>query len=261
MKLIKVFPFIAILMIVIIGSCKKSKDDNLSPMDPEMSDQKMVSGIIPGVNLGLAGSFEILSKTGVTDVFPSSITGDAGSSPITGAAVLLSCTEVSGTIYTVDAAGPLPCRVTNPTRLTIAVEDMQTAYTNLAGRSKPKFFNEGAGSIGGQTLTRGLHKWNTSVTIPTNITISGGPDAIFIFQVAGTLTVSSGVKVILIGGAKAKNIFWQTSGGVTLGTTSHFEGNILSKTAIHMKTGASINGRLLAQTAVTLQKSSVNYPN
>ena len=138
---------------------------------------------------------------------------------------------------------------------------MQTAYTDAAGRSNPNYFNLGAGNIGGKTLRRGLYKWTSSVIIPTNVTISGGPYDVWIFQVAGTLTMSSAVKITLTGGAQAKNIFWQVAGAVTLGTTSHFEGIILGKTGINMQTGASINGRLLAQTAVTLQKNTVKKPN
>jgi len=202
----------------------------------------------------------ILSKSGITDVYKSTVTGDIGTSPITGAAIGVTCAEVTGTIYSVNAAGPLPCRVTNATRLTTAVGDMQTAYTDAAGRSNPNFVNLGAGNIGGKTLTPGLYKWTTAVIIPTDVTILGGPDDVFIFQVAGTLTMSSAVKFTLAGGAQAKNIFWQTAGAVTLGTTSHFEGNILGQTGINMQTGASINGRMLAQTAVTLQMNTVNKP-
>jgi hypothetical protein len=202
----------------------------------------------------------ILSKSGITDVYKSTITGDVGSSPITGAAILVRCTEVVGTIYSVNAAGPLPCRVTNASRLTTAVNNMQTAYTDAAGRSNPKFLNLGAGSIGGRTLKPGLYKWTSAVVIPTNVTISGGPNDVWIFQIAGTLKMSSAMKIILAGGAQAKNIFWQVAGAVTLGTTSHFEGIILGKTGINLQTGASINGRLLAQTAVTLQKNTVKKP-
>jgi hypothetical protein len=72
--------------------------------------------------------------------------------------------------------------------------------------------------------------------------------------------MSSAVRITLAGGAQAKNIFWQTSGAVTLGTTSHFEGIVLSQTGINLQTGATINGRLLAQTAVTLQMSTVTNP-
>ncbi len=218
------------------------------------------SSALKSVNLGVADNFAILSKSGITDVYKSAVTGDIGSSPITGAAIRLTCAEVTGTIYTVDAAGPLPCRVTNANRLTIAVGDMQTAYTDAAGRSNPNFLNLGAGNIGGKTLTAGLYKFTSAVVIPTDVTISGGPDDVWIFQVAGTLKMSSAVKIILAGGAQAKNIFWQASGSVTLGTTSHFEGNILGQTGINLQTGASINGRMLAQTAVTLQMNSVTKP-
>jgi hypothetical protein len=212
------------------------------------------------VNLGVAGNFVILSESGITNVFPSFITGDVGTSPITGAAVLLTCAEVTGTIYTVDAAGPLPCRVTNASMLTTAVSDMQTAYTDAAGRPNPDFLNLGAGNIGGLTLTPGLYKWTSTVIIPTDVTISGGPNDVWIFQVAGTLTMSSAVNITLTGGAQAKNIFWQVSGAVTFGTTSHFEGIILGMTGINLQTGGSINGRMLAQTAVTLQMNTVTQP-
>ena len=212
------------------------------------------------VFLGLAGNYAVLSKSGITNVYPSVITGDVGSSPITGAAILVTCTEVAGTIFSVDAAGPLPCTVTNATRLTTSISDMETAYTDAAGRSNPDYLNLGAGDIGGQTLKPGLYKFTSAVVIPTDVTISGGPNDIWIFQVAGTLIMSSAVRITLSGGAQAKNIFWQTAGAVTLGTTSHFEGIILGQTGINLQTGASINGRLLAQTAVTLQMNTVTHP-
>ena len=213
------------------------------------------------VNLGKAGPFAILTKSGITDVFPSAINGDVGASPITGAAIHLTCAEVmTGIIYSVNAAGPLPCRVTDPTLLTKAVGDMETAYTDAAGRKSPNFVNLGAGLIGGLTLVPGLYKWSTRVLISTDVTLSGGKNAVWIFQIAGTLTQASATKVILKGGALPKNIFWQTSGAVAIGTTAHFEGVILAKTKIAMKTGASANGRLLAQTAVTLEKNAVTRP-
>jgi hypothetical protein len=209
------------------------------------------------VNLGLTANYAILSQSGITDVSPSSVTGNVGSSPITGAAILLSCAEVNGTIFSVDAAGPLPCRITNASGLTTAVGDMQTAYTDAAGRINPDYLNLGAGNIGGLTLSPGLYKWTSAVIIPSNITLAGGPNDVWIFQIAGTLNLASTVKVFLQGGAQAKNIFWQVSGATTLGTASHFEGTILDQTGINLLTGASINGRLLAQTAVVLQMSTV----
>jgi hypothetical protein len=213
------------------------------------------------VPLGTAGPFAILTKSGITDVFPSAINGDVGASPITGAAIHLKCSEIiTGTVYSVDAKGPLPCRVTAPKLLTKAVDDMEIAYTNAARRKHPNFINLGAGKIGGLTLVPGLYKWTTAVSISKNVTLSGGRNAVWIFQIAGTLTQASATRVILKGGALPKNIFWQTSGAVAIGTTAHFEGVILAKTMIAMNTGASANGRLLAQTAVSLEKNAVKRP-
>lgn len=279
MRLILILPVTVLMVAVLIGSCSKDDNSYKAPLPSVMqasNNSIVVSPVastslksiellsatssLAAVNLGVAGNFAILSKTGITDVYKSAILGDIGTSPITGAALLVSCAEVVGTIYTVDAAGPLPCRVTSATMLTTAVGDMQAAYTDAAGRINPDFLNLGAGNIGGKTLTPGLYKWTSAVVIPTDVTIAGGPNDIFIFQVAGTLKMSSAVRVTLTGGAQAKNIFWVTSGAVTFGTTSHFEGNILGQTGINLQTGASINGRMLAQTAVTLQMNTVNKP-
>jgi Ice-binding-like len=212
------------------------------------------------VSLGTAGTFTILSKTGITDVYPSPIVGNVGVSPITGAALLLTCGEVTGNTYTVDAAGPLPCAVNDATLLTLAVGDMGFAYDDAAGRLSPDVTELGAGEIGGLTLAPGLYKWGTGLLISTDVTLSGGPNDVWILQVAGTLNQASATRVTLAGGALPKNIFWQVAGAVTIGTTAHFEGVLLAKTLIAANTGATINGRLLAQTAVTLQMTTVTEP-
>ncbi len=254
-------PAIASLLMIFSAGCKKEASPGIASSTNAVSTDALARSYPQkAVNLGVAGNFTILSKSGITNVYKSTVTGDIGTSPITGAAIGLTCAEVTGTIFTVAAAGPLPCRVINASRLTTAVGNMQTAYTDAAGRVNPNFMNLGAGDIGGKTLTPGLYKWTTSLLIPTNITISGSSKDVWIFQIAGTLNVSSAVKITLTGGALAKNIFWQTAGAVTLGTTSHFEGIILGQTGINLRTGASINGRLLAQTAVTLQQNAVTRP-
>jgi Ice-binding-like len=213
------------------------------------------------VSLGTAGTFAILTKSGITDVFESAINGDIGASPITGAAIGLSCGEVkTGKVYSVDAAGPLPCTTTNATLLSSAVSDMELAYTDAAGRTSPDFTELGAGEIGGLTLAPGLYKWGTGVLISTDVTLSGGPTDVFIFQIAGTLTQANAARMTLTGGAQAKNVFWQVAGAVTIGTTAHIEGVVLAKTNIAVNTGASANARLLAQTAVTLQQNAVTQP-
>ena len=271
MKLKNVFSTSALLMAVFMFGCTKDLATNGSTgtSAPEKSavlssaektdGLQLKSGLLGSVDLKSAGDFVILSKTGITSVYKSTITGNIGTSPITGAAMVVNCGEVTGSVFSVDAAGPA-CKTTSATMLTAAVGDMQAAYTDAAGRINPDYLNLGAGNIGGKTLTAGLYKWTTALIIPTDLTISGAPDDIFIFQISGTLIMSSAVNITLAGGVQAKNIFWQTSGAVTLGTTSHFEGNILSQTGINMKTGASMNGRMLAQTAVTLQMNAVTKP-
>ena len=216
------------------------------------------------VDLLSAGNFVALTETGITNVPTSAITGDIGTSPITGAAITgLDCVEITGTVYTVDATGPA-CKVTAATYLTTAVLDMQAAYTDAAGRPAglDSFLNVGAGSVTGLTLIPGTYTWNSAVTIPTDLTLDaqGDPNAVWIMQVAGTLDIAAGKRVILVGGAQTKNIFWQVAGAVSFGAGAHFEGTILAKTNIAMVTGATLNGRALAQTAVTLQSNTLTIP-
>jgi hypothetical protein len=217
------------------------------------------------VNLGTAGTFAILSKSGISTTGATKITGNIGVSPIsskaiTGFSLKLAASRtfatsslVIGRVYASSYAPP------TPGRLTTAVLDMQNAYTNAAGRTHPKATNLGAGDISGMTLTPGLYKWGTGVRINTGVTLTclGNSKAVFIFQIAKTLTVSSGAMVTLSGGCIAIHIFWQVAGQTTLGTTSNFKGIILDKTAIVLQTGATLTGRALAQTAVTLDANTV----
>lgn len=122
------------------------------------------------VDLRSAGSFAVLSKTGITDVYASAITGDVGTSPITGAALLLTCGEVTGKVFVVDAAGPLPCAINDATTLTAAVLDMETAYLDAKGRVSPDVAELGAGEVGGLTLIPGLYKWSTNLLISNDVT-------------------------------------------------------------------------------------------
>jgi hypothetical protein len=210
------------------------------------------------VVLGAAGSFVILAETAITNVPTSGITGDVGLSPATGAGIDLTCPEVTGVVYDVDNTGPLACTVMDTAGLTAAIGAKGTAFTDAQGRA-PDYIELGAGDIGGLNLSPATYKWGTGLLIPTDLTLTGGPNDVWIFQVAQDLTVSNGVQIILAGGALSKNIFWAVA-AAELGTTSHFEGVILSQTLIAVNTGASINGRLLAGTAVTLQQNPITQP-
>lgn len=217
------------------------------------------------VNLGTSGNYVILAKTAITNIATSAVTGDLGLSPaatsyatgfaLTNATGHATSAQVTGQIFAADMAAPTPIN------LTTAVNNMITAYNDAAGRPFPDFSElGGTGNIGGKTLVPGLYKWTNNVTMPSDVTVSGTATDVWIFQIAGNLSMSSAVKITLSGGALAKNIFWQVAGQVTLGSTSHFEGIILSMTGITFQTGASINGRALAQTAVVLDASTVIKP-
>ncbi len=251
----------------VCGMTRKSRNKKLSslPLFAAFTLFALPAGLVAQqapVNLGTSGNFVILSETGITDVSPSPITGNIGSSPITGAAILVSCAEVTGTIFSVDSAGP-SCAVIDPAGLGQAVLDMQAAYTDAAGRTTPDFVELGEGNISGMTLTPGLYKWSTGVSVDnTGFTLSGGPNAVWIFQVAGDLLLANNAIMNLAGGARASNIFWQLAGptGATFGTGAAFSGNILSSHQVILGTGASLNGRALAATQVTLQMSTVTSP-
>lgn len=218
------------------------------------------------VKLGTAGNFAILSKTGITNVPNSRVNGDMGVSPIAHTAITgfseaanssntyATSAQVVGKIYAADYAAP------TPTYMTTAIGDMEIAYNDAAGRSLPNSTELGAGEIGGLTLAPGLYKWSSHLLVSNNLTLSGGPNDVWIFQIAGNLNQANATRISLAGGAQAKNIFWQAAGAVTIGTTAHFEGIILSKTLIAVKTGATANGRLMAQTAVTLEQNVVTQP-
>jgi Ice-binding-like len=248
-----------IVSVMMLAACAADAPSGLhAPAVTLASESPLGRGPAP-VRLGTSGTFAILSKTGITDVYASAVAGDVGTSPITGAALLLSCGEVTGRIFVVDAAGP-PCAVNDATTLTTAVRDMETAYLDAEGRVSPDFTELGAGEIGGLTLRPGLYKWGTSVLITNDVTLSGGPNDVWIFQVAGSLDEASAARITLTGGARPGNVFWQVAGGVSIGTTAHFEGVVLTKTLVAAKTGATVTGRLLAQTAVTLQMNSIAQP-
>jgi hypothetical protein len=221
----------------------------------------------PGsVDLGTAADYAILAKSGVSTTGTTMVTGNIGLRPasrteLTGfsetmdsSGTFSTSSYVTGNLYAADYTDP------TPTTLTTAISDMELAYTSAVGLSNPDFTNLGAGEIGGLTLEPGLYKWGTGVSITTDMTLWGSDTATWVFQVAEGLVLANGARITLAGGALAENIVWQIGSNASLGTTSHFEGTLLTSTNIPVNTGATVNGRLLAQTAVTLAANSVTKP-
>jgi hypothetical protein len=217
------------------------------------------------VALGTAGNYVILAKSGISTVPTSAITGNIAVSPAAASAItgfsltrdsantFATSTQITGKVYAADYAVPTPAD------LTAAISDMELAARDAAGRA-PDVTELGAGTLTGQTLVPGVYRWSSGLLIPTDLTLSGSATDVWIFQVAQDLTFSSGAQVMLAGGALPRNIFWQVAGQASLGSTAHLEGVLLTSTAAVLHTGATVRGRLLAQTAVTLDGSTVVEP-
>mmetsp|Transcript_43268 Transcript_43268/g.100255 ORF Transcript_43268/g.100255 Transcript_43268/m.100255 type:complete len:325 (+) Transcript_43268:78-1052(+) len=228
------------------------------------------------VFLGTAADFAILTKTGISTVPSSSITGNIGCSPIgdsglTGFSLVADdatagqfsrTTQVTGMAYAANFAVP------TPSKLTTAISDLETAYTDAAGRtvSSGANLNVGAGSVAGETFTAGVYTWGSNVNFNSKIYINGSKSDIFIFQMSGNLIVAADAEVVLEGDGtgngepKNGNIVWQVAGHVEVGANAHMEGVILVKTHAAFFTGSSLNGRILSQTAVTLDQAVIVAP-
>jgi uncharacterized protein (TIGR03437 family) len=199
------------------------------------------------VALGSDSTFVALAGTTVTVTGGGSITGNVGISPGTTFVAGVPAVTVNGTVY---SGGTVAAQ---------AQADLTTAYNDAAGRQTPVIV---AGNIGGQTLTPGLYSSTSSLSISSGtltLDAQGDANAVFIFQIASTLTMTSGAQMILAGGANAANIFWQVGSSATIGTTAVIHGNILAQVSISVLTGATLDGRALARTgAVTIDTGGGN---
>ena len=236
-----------------------------------LSATAMVNAVVSGetfVDLGTAGDFAILSKAGISTVPDSVITGDIAVSPIAATAITgFTLTLHSSTTYSTSgqvSGHAMAADYTSPTssKLTTAVSDMETAYTDAAARSTTDatYLNYGAREIGGKTLKPGVYTFDRDVTISNGpLVFNGSPTDIFIIQTTKSVK-QAGFGVTLSGGALASNIFWSVAEEFIMEDGAHMEGVLLVKTGVTMKTGSSLNGRILAQTAVVLQVATVNGP-
>jgi hypothetical protein len=199
--------------------------------------------------LGAAGAMVVLGGSTVTSTGATALNGDLGVSPGTAVTGFPPGT-LTGAIHAGDATSAT------------AMADLTTAYNNAAGLTVGAVTV--AGNLGGLTLPPGLYKSTSSLAISSGdltLDAQGDANAVFIFQMASTLTTSTGRAVVLSGGAKATNVFWQVGSSATLGTTSVFKGTILANQSISLNTGAALTGRALARIgAVTLAGNAVVFP-
>lgn len=254
---------------------------SVNPLNVTMNADKVITanfilagggiGIGPGnLDLGGAAAYTILSKTGISTTGLTAITGNIGVSPnaaagITGFGLIMDAsnqfsksspsTLVSGNVYAANYADPTPANIST------AVSDMEAAFTIGNGKVNSVITELGAGDITGMTLAPGLYKWGTGLLISASgVTLSGAANDTWIFQVGQGMTVADGAHIILAGGAQAKNIYWITASDAVIGKTVHFNGNILSQTLVSIGEGSTVTGRVLGQTAVTLNAATVILP-
>jgi hypothetical protein len=220
----------------------------------------------PPVDLGTASSYTILAKSGISTVPTSAITGNIGVSPIASTAItsfalnldwttgqFSTASQILGQAHAVNYGGNVAAE------LTVAVVDMQAAYTDTASRttadsSRINLLN---GFIGGKTLTPGVYTFTKNTRINSDITFEGGAEDVFIIQTTGILTLAANRKMLLSSGVQAKNIFWQVARNAKIGAGASMQGVLLVFTDVLLKTGSSLIGSIMAQTAVNLEMARI----
>lgn len=236
MKNRKPIIIVALASVILFVGCKK---DETNPSNP--TSIPIQNTVQANVFLGGTSAIAILAGTAITSTGATVITGDMGLSP--GSSV-----------------GGFPPGILNgvlhinDNSATQAKLDLTAAYNDAAGRTSTDIVTL-SGNIGGLTLTPGLYKSTSSLAISSGdltFDAKGNANAVFIIQIASTLTTTSGRKVILSGGASAKNIFWQVGSSATFGTTSVFKGIVMAMQSITFNTGATLDGQALARTGAVI---------
>ncbi len=245
MKTIKILTTLAIASVVMMTGCKSNSDPAPSSTNPVVIPIQAANPAL--VSLGSSSTIAILAGSQITNTGATNITGDMALSPGT-------------------SIGGFPPGILTGTQhindniATQAKLDLTAAYNDAAGRTSTDIVTL-SGNIGGLTLTPGLYKSTSSLAISSGdltFDAKGNADAVFIIQIASSLTTTSGRQVILSGGALASHIFWQVGSSVTFGTTTVFQGTILAMQSITFNTGASLNGSGLARTgAVTMAGNTI----
>jgi len=246
MKTTKLLTTLAMMSVVLFAACNEKevepKDDDTNPIEIPIQTTAVAT-----ISLAGASDLAVIAGTAITSTGATTVTGDIALSP--GSSI-----------------GGFPPGILNGSQQinnnisSQAKLDLTAAYNDAAGRTSTEMVTL-SGNIGGLTLTPGLYKSTSSLAISSGdltFDAKGDASAIFIIQIASSLTTTSGRKVILSGGAQASNIFWQVGSSATFGTTSVFKGTILAMQSITFNTGATLDGRAFARTGgVTMQGNTI----
>jgi len=223
------------------------------------------------VPLASAGNYTILAMSGVTTTGTSAITGHVGLNSVaagmTGFSETMDASNTfstsaqvtgGGRLYASDYAAPTPAALTTAT-----ATDATAAFADADNKtiSVGDFADVGGGNLGGLSLPPGVYEWTTGVSVAggSTVTLAGTATDVWVFKIAGGITMNPGATVTLTG-ALPQNVFWRTAGVVALDTTSNLKGIVLSGSSVTLASGATVNGRLIASTAVTLIANTVTRP-
>jgi type VI secretion system secreted protein VgrG len=231
----------AAFLMIALGACGEESQANTATLTPPST---------PAPSLGAAAGFAVLGASTVTCTGQSVVTGDVGVSPGTGITGFNPPCTVTGTIHPGDAAAVK------------AHADLGIAYGALAAASCDH--NLTGQDLGGQTLAPGIYCFDTTVGVTGALTLDGGGDtnAVWIFQIGTAITTATGSSVVMTGGGKPGNVFWQVGSSATIGTATAFQGNLLAYATVTLVSGSSVVGRALAlNAAVTMDNNSVSLGN
>ena len=190
------------------------------------------AGLSPGaVPLASAGTFGIMATSAITNTGAgTSIIGDVSLDP--GSSMGLLPVQVTGAIHINDT-------VSEQARL-----DLLAAY-NFAKTLPPGTTITGGADLGALApLAPGTYTSGSTMLVATPLVLNGNANSVWVFQIGSSLTTTA--NVTLTGGALAKNVFWVPTFDATIGVGSTFFGTIVSGRDVTAKTGAKINGRILA---------------
>ena len=198
-----------------------------------------------GSILGSAQSFAVLGYAGVANshVDPNAQTqiyGNVGVSP-------LPLTSITGFPPGIITGGGMLGPASPADQ---ALADINAAAVNLAGLAMTGDLS--TTNLGNRTLTPGVYFLSDLTALldgTLTLDAQGGPNSLFVFQLANALTTASGSAVNVVNGNSGTEVYWVLGSSATLGSGSSFAGNILAYSSISLDATAKIDcGRAFART-------------
>lgn len=183
-------------------------------------------------DLGTAADFVLFTSVGaVGNTGTSHLTGNVG----TNSGDITINVNVNGVIHRQDGA------------TLQASADLLTLYSQLNTATSTMAHAPLLGN--GDTLNAGVYAISGDASLNDTLFLNAqeNSEAVFIFQIQGTLSSGANTKVMLINGAQACNVFWKAEGAVTLAAGTTMRGTVIANNAaIELSAGDTLEGRALS---------------